>query len=429
MSSGQPAAAPPATRAQIVSVALGNALEFYDFLIFSFFAIQIGATFFPSDNPVNSLLAALATFGAGFLTRPVGAWAIGRYGDRVGRKPAMLLSFALIGVSSLAVALVPSYASIGIAAPVLVIVGRLVQGFALGGEVGPSTAYLAEIAPPDKRGRFISLQFVGQGAAILASGLVGVTLAAIMDDAALTRWGWRVALALGALIVPVGLILRRSLEEPPPPPAAVRALELSASYRRIVALGFMILTSATIATYVLAYLTTYAQTELHLPPGIALGATVAGGLAYLLAALASGWACDRWGRRAVMIGPMALGTAATLPGFWLINAVPTEPVLYAVAFALRFVMTLAATAGFVALTEGLPRHVRSGALALVCALAISVFGGSTQFVIAWLIELTGDPMAPAWYMLAASLSGLVAMLQMRESRPAAVIARPLTAPV
>ena len=138
-----------ATRAQIGSVALGNALEFYDFLIFSIFAVQIGQAFFPATDPVNSLLAALATFGAGFVTRPLGAWVFGRYADRRGRRPAMVASFTVLGLSSLALALIPSYATVGAVAPVLAILARLVQGLALGGEVGPSSAFLAEIAPPD----------------------------------------------------------------------------------------------------------------------------------------------------------------------------------------------------------------------------------------------------------------------------------------
>jgi MFS family permease len=406
--------APAPTRAQLASVAMGNALEFYDFLIFSFFAVQIGQTFFPATNPVNSLLAALATFGAGFLTRPLGAYVIGRYGDRAGRKPAMLLSFALIGLSSLSLALVPSYAALGMTAPVLVIIGRLVQGFALGGEVGPSSAFLAEAGAANRRGRLISLQMASQGLAMLASGIVGMTLSVMLSEAALTNWGWRVALALGALIVPVGLLLRRTLPE---------TLESSAqsgptpfrSYGRIAVLGFMILLAGTISTYVMSYLTTYSQTVLGLSPKVAFGAAVAGGLAYTLGALWAGWACDRWGRRLMMIGPATLGVIATIPAFMLLNARPGEATLYSVAFLLRFILVAGMTAGFIALTEGLPVQVRSAALALVYALAISVFGGSTQFVIAWLTEWSGDPMAPAWYMLVALIIGLVAMILMRET--------------
>ena len=169
----------------MLGVTLGNALEFYDFLVFSFFAVQIGQCFFPATSPQSSLLAALATFGAGFLTRPLGAVVLGGLGDRVGRRPMMILSFALIGLSSLGVALTPSFARLGMAAPVLVIACRLVQGFALGGEVGTSTAFLCEAAPEARRGLYISVQNVGQMAAVIVSGLIGVGLSASMNDVAL----------------------------------------------------------------------------------------------------------------------------------------------------------------------------------------------------------------------------------------------------
>src|SRR4051812_5060344 len=159
---------------QVIAVVTGNALEFYDFVTYAFFAAQIGRTFFPSNTPGTSLLASLATFGAGFLTRPLGALVIGRYADRAGRKPAMLLSFGLMGVAVIGLPLVPSYASIGLAAPLLVIGFRLLQGFALGGEVGPNTAFLMEAAPPRHRGFYVSLQATSADIAVLIAGLVGV---------------------------------------------------------------------------------------------------------------------------------------------------------------------------------------------------------------------------------------------------------------
>ena len=194
-------------------MALGNAIEFYDFVTYAFFAAQIGRAFFPSDIPGTSLLASLATFGAGFLTRPLGALVLGRLGDRIGRKPAMIASFALIGIGVTGLPLIPSYASIGIAAPILAICFRLIQGFALGGEVGPSTAFLMEAAPPLRRGFYISLQATSADVAVMVAGLVGVGLASLLDAAALDSWGWRVALLAGAIIIPFGLVLRRTLGE------------------------------------------------------------------------------------------------------------------------------------------------------------------------------------------------------------------------
>jgi len=202
-----------ASTRQVAAVAAGNALEFYDFLTYSFFAVQIGGSFFPSHNAAASLLASLAAFGAGFLTRPVGALVIGRFADRMGRKPAMLLSFGLMGVAIVGLALTPPARVIGPAAPILAIAFRLMQGFALGGEVGPSTAYLVEAAPPNRRGLYVSMQFMGQDAAVLAAGLMGVGLASVMGADALRDYGWRIAFLAGAVIVPFGLMLRSGLTE------------------------------------------------------------------------------------------------------------------------------------------------------------------------------------------------------------------------
>lgn len=411
---------PTITRGQVFGVTLGNALEFYDFLVFSFFAVQIGQCFFPATNPHASLLAALATFGAGFLTRPIGAVVIGGLGDTVGRRPMMLLSFAMIGVSTLGVAITPSYSAIGIAAPVIVILCRLVQGFALGGEVGTSTAFLAEAAPEAKRGRYISMQYAGQGASTLLAGVIGVALAASMTDVALASWGWRIAMAIGVAIVPVGLVLRGTLPETlhasvsacKPPPLR--------SYARIAIFAFLTLLSGTITTYVLNYMTTFAKTTLGLSSGVALGATVAVGLGNLIGAVLSGLLSDRYGRRAWMVWPMLVLTIGVMPGFWLLISYPTAATLYAVSFLLRAVQAIATTTAFIAVAESLPVRIRSGALSVVYALAVAIFGGSTQFVIAWLTGVTGNPLAPAWYMLGAAVVGAVAMAFATETAPVRV---------
>lgn len=409
-------APPPVPRRHIAAVVVGNALGFYDFVAYAFFAAQIGRAFFPSSDPGLSLLASLATFGVGFLTRPLGAIVIGRMGDRVGRKPAMLVSFALLGTGVVGLALTPAYAEIGIAAPLLAIGFRLLQGFALGGEVGPSTAFLIEAAPPARRGFFVSLQYASADTAVLAAGLIGVALSSALTVAELDQWGWRAAFLAGAAILPAGLWLRRSLPEtlgqPPHPGEAPPG-----RYARVAVLGGVMLAAQTTVSYLLNYLTTYAQSSLGMPATLAFGASVVVGLCGLVFAPVGGWLSDRFGRKPAMLVPGLLLLAAVFPAFAALSANRTGAVLYLVTAVLAIATTLSATATLVAVTEALPRRVRSGALAIVYALAISVFGGSTQFVVTWLIRVTGDVLAPAWYMAGAVLCGLAAMLATRETAP------------
>src|SRR6201991_4210943 len=242
-----------------LAVTIGNMLEFYDFITYSFFAIHIGHTFFPTQGQFGSLMLSLATFGAGFVTRPIGGIVIGAYSDRAGRRPAMVLSFAMMGSAITVLALTPSYASIGIAAPIIVILARLVQGFSLGGEVGPTTAYLMEAAPLDKRGLMVSWQPASQQIAATAGALVGTVLAEVMTEADLTSYGWRIAFLLGAACLPFGLYLRARLPETVD--LSESAVEQAKGQRfriirdnaRIILLGLFILASGTISTYVTQY--------------------------------------------------------------------------------------------------------------------------------------------------------------------------------
>jgi MHS family citrate/tricarballylate:H+ symporter-like MFS transporter len=406
----------------VAAVAAGNALEFYDFLTYGFFAAQIGRTFFPSTVPNASLLASLATFGAGFLMRPVGALVIGRLADRVGRKPAMLTSFGLMGLSILALAAVPSYAAIGPLAGVLVVLCRLAQGFALGGEVGPSTAYLVEVSPPHRRGLIVSFQYVGQQAAVLAAGVVGFTLAHLIPDQALDAWGWRLAFLLGLLIIPFGMILRNNLAETldAAEGAAADPVPLSPPLTRLLALGLVLLAGGTTTTYLGNYMTTYATETLHMAKTLGFAATIAVGLFGMAGALIGGSLSDRLGRKPVMLLPWALLMVGLVPMFTAVAASRSGAALIGASAALSLTNEIAISAVLVALTEDLPKAIRSGALGLIYAFSISVFGGSTQFTVAWLTGLTHSPMAPAWYATAAVAISLAAMLMLPESAPVKV---------
>ena len=412
----------------VAAVFIGNGLEFYDFLTFSYFSVYIARTFFPQDSPNAALLATLATFGAGFLTRPIGAIIIGRMGDRVGRKPALLVSFSLMGVAIAGLALTPSYSVIGYAGPALVLLFRLLQGFALGGEVGPSTAYMAEAAPPGRRGLYLSMQYVTQDGAVLVAGLIGVLLAHFLSDQQLQEWGWRVAMLLGACIVPFGLALRRSLPETLDKARAAASQWASIEPHRspwqrlrpflpLTILGLMMLTAGTIGSYTINYMTTYALDTLKLSATLAFGLTVVNGATNMVFEATSGILSDRFGRKPVMILFGTLLTLSIIPGFWIIDHFRNAAALYGAEFVMAALASLAAVPVIVTVTEQLPPAIRSGALATIYAFAISIFGGSTQFMIKWMLVVTGNPLAPAWYWTGAAIIGLIAMCLIKESAP------------
>jgi MHS family citrate/tricarballylate:H+ symporter-like MFS transporter len=404
----------------VLAVALGNAVEFYDFVTYAFFAAQIGRAFFPSDTPGTSLLASLATFGAGFMTRPLGAFVLGRLGDRLGRKPAMLASFALIGVGVIGLPLIPPYASIGILAPILAIGFRLIQGFALGGEVGPSTAFMMEAAPPLRRGLYISLQATSADVAVMVAGLVGVSLASALTPAALDSWGWRVALLAGGIIIPIGFMLRRTLGETLEPADHPGEVPTIGNYGRVAAAGLAVLASATTTSYLLNYMTTYAGSTLGMSSKIAFGATAIVGLSGVICDPLGGWLSDKFGRKPVMVVPWLCLAIAVFPCFMMLERERSAFALYAACGVLACASTLSASASLISVTESLPHRVRSGALAIIYALSISIFGGSTQFIVAWLTRLTGNPLTPAWYMIGGVIVGFVALRFMPETAPVKV---------
>ncbi len=424
----EPAARRAVPIRHVMAVFVGNGLEFYDFLTFSYFAVYIARTFYPEESGAAGLLATLATFGAGFITRPIGAIVLGRMGDIIGRKPTMLITFSMMGFAITGLALTPSYAMIGYAAPALVLLFRLVQGFALGGEVGPTTAFMAEAAPPHRRGFYLSMQYATQDSASLVAGCIGVLLANLLTDTQLQEWGWRAAMLLGASIVPFGLMLRRSLPETLhkaddaalAPDATTGSLSLRARirpYLAITVLGLMMLTASTIGAYTISYMTTYALDTLHLSAALAFGVTIVNGSFSVAFEALSGWLSDRFGRKPVMIIPGILLVLAIFPCFWAIDHFRNVTALYGAEAIMVIFAAVSSVPVIVTITEQLPPSIRSGAVATIYAFAISIFGGSTQFMIKWLITVTANPLAPAYYWTGAAIIGLIAMALVRESAP------------
>jgi MFS family permease len=410
----------------VVATVLGNALEFYDFTTYAFFAVMIGHAFFPAQDPFVSLLLSVAAFGVGFITRPLGGIVIGAYADRAGRRPAMMLSIGLMAVGMVMLAATPSYAAIGLAAPLLVILARLLQGFALGGEVGPSTSYLLEAAPAGKRGQYGAWQIASQGAASALAGLLGVLLSFLLDDAAMQSWGWRIPFIVGVAIVPVGLIMRSRLQETVD--LGARTTHSSARHvlsallkhhLRPLVLALMLITSGTIATYIGVYMTTYALSTLHMATGASMGATVVVGLCLLVFGSIGGWLSDRVGRKPVyLVSKLAL-TAVAYPAFVAINRHHTLAALLLMAGLMSALNALGGVV-LVVIPELFPKSVRSAGLSTVYAVAVTVFGGTTQVVVAWLIHVTGDPLSPAWYLIGTSAIGIVAILMVAETKDAAL---------
>jgi MFS family permease len=404
----------PLTGRQIAAVAAGNALEFYDFVTYSFFAVQIGRSLFPGDAS-QSLILSLATFGVGFVSRPLGGLVIGRMADRRGRKPAMILSFALMGIGIVGLALTPSYRVAGIGASILAVLFRLLQGFALGGEVGPNAAFLMEAAPPHRRGFYLSIHLATADTAVLIAGLVGFALSTLLSAGQLDAWGWRAAFLIGASIVPFGLALRRTLEETlpaeanePAQPGSLRPLLLTAGA------GMLILGAGTISNYTLDYLTTYAQDTLHMAVRSAFGATIILGLVSVASDLGTGQLVDRFGPKRVLVGPWIMLILLAVPTFYVLNALRSPSALFGATALLTVLHIFGSSAAILLFILALPARVRAGSLSLTYALAIAIFGGSTQLVEKLLIRWTGNPVAPGWYMVAAVVGGLIGALLIRD---------------
>jgi MFS family permease len=410
----------------VIAVVIGNWLEFYDFIVYTFFALMISRAFFPpelitgagspEEQEFLSLLAALATFWAGFLTRPIGAVVIGAYADRAGRKAAMTLTIALMAFGTAIVALTPSYAVIGIWAPVLLVFGRLVQGFSCGGEVGPATSYLLETAPANRRAALTAWQGTSQQFAGVAGTGLGLILAASLSEKDLYDWGWRIPFLVGLLIGPVGIYIRRVL------PETIEAHEahgssgavLSALFSKhwwAIVLGILVIVGPTISTYVSGYMTTYAIRTLRLPADIGMLATLVGYIAAIAGIPLGAWAADRIGPKISILVPRIIFVLVVFQAFVLITA-PGASVetLLGVIIVLNFLLALSYGGLYVLLTEAFPKAVRSSGLSIAYAVSVTVFGGSTQLVVTWLMRELNDPLVPAWYQVGANILSILAVL-------------------
>jgi MFS family permease len=414
-----PARADPILKRHVTAAVIGNGLEFYDFITYATFAVPIGHAFFPNHSPFVSQMLSLATFGAGFILRPVGAIVIGRYADRAGRRPAMMFSFSLMGLAILGLALTPGYATIGIAAPILAVTWRVIQGFALGGEVGPTTAFLVEAAPPDKRAFYAVWQVISQNIASIAGGLVGVTLAWLAGEASVTAWGWRFALLLGAVTLPVGFWLRRSLPETLHRASSIAAAHpVNAKLRghvRIFLIGLALIAAGTVSTYVFNYMTTYAITTLHLPTGISLSVSIVTGSVAIVCGLAGAVLSDRLGRRPLLIWPRLFFLISIWPAFHLMVRNHDAATLLIANAIMSGISAFGGAALYAGFAESVHKEMRGAGFGIIYASAVTLFGSTTQPMIHWLIHITGDPLSPAWYLMGFTAVGVVASLLFKES--------------
>ncbi len=417
----EPPRAPPAR--VLAAVTVGNVLEWYDFAVYAFLTAVIGRVMFPAGNPTASLLLSAGTFGVGFLTRPAGALVFGSLADRRGRKFALLLTFGMMGGATLAIGLIPPYASIGIAAPLLVVLARLLQGLATGGVVGGATAMLTEQAPPGRAGFYASWQAASQAGALLLGALFAALMAATLSPAQMDAWGWRAPFWASALIVPLGLYIRRRVADPEAfaQQAAAVASPLGAlwrAHRTAVARGFGITIIWTVSTYFFfVYVPLYAHTVLKLPMQTTLFTNSLALACMLVVAPLAGAASDRVGRYPVMVAAAVALVVLVLPGFALLLRHPVAPVL-----ALFQVLSALLAASFIgvapsAMAELFPVGVRSSGIGVAYNFSVTVFGGFAPFIATSLVARTGDPLSPTWYVLGACGLSLVTLLVTLRTRP------------
>jgi MFS transporter, MHS family, citrate/tricarballylate:H+ symporter len=409
----------------VIRVSSGNFLEMYDFFVFGYYASAIGRAFFPSGSEFAQLMLAFMTFGAGFLMRPLGGIFLGAYIDHHGRRSGLMLTLALMALGTISIAVVPGYATIGVLAPVIVVIGRLIQGFSAGVELGGVSVYLSEIATAGNKGFYVSWQSGSQQVAVIFVAILGVLLSSIFPPEDLFNWGWRIPFLIGCLIIPLLFMLRASLHETEsfekrratvPSPREI-LLRLSQNWP-VVIIGMLLVTMTTVSFYfITAYTPTFGREVLKLSNLDALVVTLCVGISNLFWLPVMGAASDRVGRRPILLVFTILMFVTAYPALsWLVSS-PSFGRLLAVELWLSFIYGSYNGAMVVALTEIVPLHVRTTGFAVAYSLATAIFGGFTPAVSTFLIHLTDNrAVAGLWLMFAAACSLLATMLAWRKTK-------------
>jgi metabolite-proton symporter len=401
----------------VIRVSAGNFLEMYDFMVYAYYASYIAREIFPSDNAYASLMLTLGTFGAGYLMRPLGAVVLGAYIDRVGRRTGLILTLFLMAIGTLVIACTPAYRTIGIAAPIVVLLGRLLQGFSAGVEVGGASVYLSEMATPGHRGFYCAWQSASQQIAVVFAALLGVALSAVVPPEGMAQWGWRVPFFIGCMIVPLLFWLRRSLAETDVflaqkhHPAIGEILASLASNWKIVGIGVLLSTMTTVSFYLItAYTPTFGIEVLHLTSRQSLMVTFCVGMSNFFWLPVGGAISDKVGRRPILILITVTAIVTAYPAMlWLVSE-PSTARLLIVELWLSVFFGVYNGAMIPHLAEIMPPEIRTSGFSLAFSLATAIFGGFTPAICTYLIHETGNRAMPALWLSFAALCGLFAAL-------------------
>ncbi len=410
-------AAPWTLKRVVTAGVIGNVLEWYDFAVYGYFASVLAAKFFPSTDPRLSLLAAFGTFAVGFLMRPVGAAVFGHIGGRYGPARALLFSIALMAVPTALMGLLPTYETIGVAAPLLLVLLRMCQGIAVGGEFTSSIVFLAENAPPARRGFFASFSMFGATTGTMLGSAVGALLTNVLAPEALESWGWRAAFVSGIAVAVVGVVIRRGMFDSPGHAGVASPLKVAFRDHRRQMLRVLGLNLASAATYysLFVYAATWVAQTTEIPRATALDITTLTILTFLVVLPVAAWASDRIGRKAVLLFGMTACLVGAYPLLTLMHA--GDPFTTAAAqmtFGALLAMQMAAIPA--AMCELFPHGVRVSAVSVGYGLAYALFGGTAPTVALWLIGRTGNDVAFAWYLMLLSAISLVLALGVPERR-------------